>query len=664
MSSERVNTVGLMGHGTLYEAVRQRLSADAYHVLSLNVDEPGTETARCPVIVSVSDGWDPRLNVEVSGYSTERRTPWLRVCAELGKAIIGPCVFPGKSGCVTCAETRRMNARQDAKEYAETLARHTDDLAFPQWSWMTTFGQHVLADLIVEEVANVIDGRGEIRTRNAMVFLELKGLRSSVHRFLPDPLCPECGNLPEDTEEAAYLALKSRPKVSSTSYRVRLLTTEKNRMMESYVDAEAGMVRKVNKDGRSIFPTASAPVGLRGSHATDAGFGRQLNYESSQLTAVTEALERYGGVRPGGKRTVVRASYNQLGERALDPTTLGLPSNEQYELPDYPYRRYKPDLTFNWVWGYSFKHQRPVLVPEDYAYYGTLYRSRQDHPFVYEISNGCALGGCLEEAILYGILEVAERDAFLMTWYARLEAPRIDLDSVRDRSVALIVERIEYATGYTIHAFNTTLEQGIPCCWTMAVDEQDRFGWPKALCTAGAHLDHEKALANALLELAPMVRDQKPYYAGNRERALKMFNDPYAVLRMEDHSLLYSAPEAFERLGFLCTSTQQQSLDESFKDSYARPRHSDLLQDLNNAVVGYLDAGLDVIVVDQTTPEHNVEDLSCVKVIIPGTLPMTFGHYHRRVNGLDRLYRVPYELGYYRRPLTDADINPHPHPFP
>jgi ribosomal protein S12 methylthiotransferase accessory factor len=48
------------------------------------------------------------------------------------------------------------------------------------------------------------------------------------------------------------------------------------------------------------------------------------------------------------------------------------------------------------------------------------------------------------------------------------------------------------------------------------------------------------------------------------------------------------------------------------------------------------------------------------KVIIPGTLPMTFGHHNRRPHDLPRLYEVPPGLGY---PRPDG-INPYPHPFP
>jgi ribosomal protein S12 methylthiotransferase accessory factor len=82
----------------------------------------------------------------------------------------------------------------------------------------------------------------------------------------------------------------------------------------------------------------------------------------------------------------------------------------------------------------------------------------------------------------------------------------------------------------------------------------------------------------------------------------------------------------------------------------------------------YLHSGLDIIVVDQTTPEQRRGAFRCVKVIIPGLLPMTFGHAMRRITGFERLYH-PYASSNLmpacrRQSLTDADINLYPHPFP
>lgn len=90
----------------------------------------------------------------------------------------------------------------------------------------------------------------------------------------------------------------------------------------------------------------------------------------------------------------------------------------------------------------------------------------------------------------------------------------------------------------------------------------------------------------------------------------------------------------------------------------------DLTSDLHQLLNRLGQSGLEVIVVDQTVPLIEKNGLHCVKVIIPGMLPMTFGHHLTRLTGLDRVYTVPMTLGYTDEPLTTEQLNPHPHPFP
>ncbi|WP_175482454.1 YcaO-like family protein, partial [Thermoflavimicrobium dichotomicum] len=138
--------------------------------------------------------------------------------------------------------------------------------------------------------------------------------------------------------------------------------------------------------------------------------------------------------------------------------------------------------------------------------------------------------------------------------------------------------------------------------------------------------------------------------------------DPFLVQQMEDHSMLYSLPQAEERLQFLLDENRPlRTFDEEFK---RKARHADLTDDLKDILQVFRRLNLDVIVVDQTTPEIMRNGLHCVKVLIPGMLPMTFGHHLTRVTGIERVLRVPVELGYAKQPLTLEQLNPHPHPFP
>ncbi|MNV99996.1 YcaO-like family protein [compost metagenome] len=93
-------------------------------------------------------------------------------------------------------------------------------------------------------------------------------------------------------------------------------------------------------------------------------------------------------------------------------------------------------------------------------------------------------------------------------------------------------------------------------------------------------------------------------------------------------------------------------------------RHLDLTDDLKDLIQIFNRLNLDIIVVDQSNSETLRNGLHCVKVLIPGMLPMTFGHQLTRITGLDRVLKVPLELGYTNRLLTLDELNPYPHPFP
>jgi ribosomal protein S12 methylthiotransferase accessory factor len=647
--------VVLLGKGLLADAIA-RTFADREPVRG----EAGAVTAGCRLVVIAHDGWDVPARHEVRQACREAATPWLPVRVELGHVVVGPVEAPDTPGCVDCADSRRGLARQHPDGYDAVWKRHGHNLRQRPSSLLTRLAADLVGVVVEADAIALLDDQPTVRTRSAMLYVDLASLRLSAHRFLPDPSCGTCGGLPVDDAAAARVDLRSRPKPDPDRYRIREVADEATALRHTYVDAVSGVVRSLRRDHHGSVVVAAAAIGLRDG-AVEHGFGRTGSYEQSELIAVLEALERYGGMAPGGRRTAVRASYRALHDRAVDPRSLGVHFADSYRRPGFPFQPFDEDLAYRWVWGYSFARQEPVLVPESYVYYRTPHVEGDPLPAAYEVSNGCALGGCLEEAILHGILEVAERDAFLMTWYARMPVPRIDLDSARDRTIPTMAELMRTGAGYHTMLFDTTVEHGVPCVWAMAVDPTDDPDRPKAVCAAGSHLDAERAARNALGELGSILDHVVRTFPNERLRARAMANDPALVTQMADHSLLYGDRHTFDRLGFLAATPDTSFAEMSTGDSF---RHADLRDDLLELAGRYIESGLDVVVVDQTTPEHVAGGLCCVKVIIPGTLPMTFGHQFRRIDGLPRLYEVPWLLGYRDRRLGPEDVNPHPHPFP
>ncbi|RNL84186.1 TOMM precursor leader peptide-binding protein [Halostreptopolyspora alba] len=661
MTSEPTPRVLVAGRGLVATAVLETLAAAGESADSRETPQDLDVGGYRAIVWAADHEGDDVERVRWRAAAHRVGAVWLPVLVESGGANVGPASVAARAGCDGCAALRRGAAEHgpERERVRERWGSRATQAPSPLITGVTaaTVAHTVAAELARTE-AERASGASERLVEWSRV--RLTDLATTRHRLLPSPWCRYCGGRSPDTAGEAFLRPADQRKSSPHSLRTRRLTPRRDELLETYVDRETGVLRKMEKVVSGVFPSMAAPLAL--TSVTERGYGRALDYRSCTVTAVTEALERLGGMFPGGRATTVRGSRRELGDDAIDPRRLGSHPAAHHNRPGFPYPRYDDDLRLDWVWATSLTFGRPILVPETYAYYFTSGYEGGGNGFVYEVSNGCALGASLEEAALHGLLELAERDAFLLTWYARLAAPALALDSATDPLLPLMVERLERATGRRLRVFDTTTEHGVPSVWAMAVHPDDDLRTPKALCAAGADLDPQRAIAEALVELASMVPWQNETYPRRLADAQRMLVDPYEVRTMGDHAILYSHPEAFERFSFLPDSGDSWAIADRFQ---GRPHTAgeNLREDLDTMVGRYADHGQEVIVVDQTTPEHRAGGFSCAKVIVPGLLPMTFGHEMRRVDGLSRLLEVPRLLGHRATALDPGEINPHPHPF-
>lgn len=642
----------MIGEGTLADLVDEKLTAANHQIVRLPDFKAGLPENPNLALV-LHDAWSPSIHREAEEVLRTAGIPWLRGFVAFGEGVIGPLVRPGAPGCSQCADTRRLLAGRDRQEMwsLQQQLAETGGVACDAWSSHTGLLQ--LAHLLAAESEKILRG-GLPHSADRLFCLDMRTLKCTSHFFLPDPMCPVCGRLPEDSPASAEISLQPSLKINENSYRSRSLEELKEGLVKDYLDYKAGFLNGKMVD--LVSPFADVSVNLPMFNQDEQTAGRTHSYAVSELTAIMEGLERYCGMAPRGKKAVVRDSYRRLADQALNPVTVGLYTKEQYEQPNFPFTLFDPDQSIDWVWGYSFLHERPILVPQMLAYYS----SSCEPGFVYETSNGCALGGSLEEAIFYGIMEVVERDAFLLTWYAQLPLPRLDPMSANDRELELMIHRLQAVAGFDVYLYNATMENEIPSIWALAKNRKSKG--VNLICAAGAHPDPLRAAKSAVHELSGLMLTIDDKFEKSREECVRMFRDPSLVREMDDHSMLYSLPRAEERLQFLLAENRPL---RTFSEEFRPPQnHPDLTDDLKDILHKFRQLNLDVIVVNQTTPELTRNDLHCVKVLIPGMLPMTFGYHLTRVTGLKRVLQVPAELGFRDRPLQLEELNPHPHPFP
>lgn len=518
---------------------------------------------------------------------------------------------------------------------------------------------------------SVVAAHGEVRAgdgtgsgaHGVVYHVDLESLRVRRLRLVPDPECPRCGRMVDDTGSAAPLELAPAPKPAPDVFRGQDVTGY-GLAVDAYTNPLCGALGPTmwtDLTSLSTSPVIGAFTLRSGPYLRETLFGGHTDsYRLSAAVGVLEGMERAAGLRPRGKRTVVVASLDELGGDALDPRECGVYHDAFYEANPYV-RRFTPDAPISWVWGWSLRDHRALLVPEALAYYHAV---PVEERFVQANSNGCASGGSLAEAAYHGLMEVVERDAFLLAWYGRQPLPEIDPRSSTRLRTRSMVDRLAMY-GYQARFFDTRMTFDIPVVTGVAVREDRGFG--TLAFGAGASLDPEAALAAALCEIATdsvMVGVR----AGAEVNRLRAMVDDYSqVLGLHDHPLLYGLPEMARHAEFLIGGATSRPEPRAMAETY--PAHPDtasldLRDDLDRCVKAMAERGFDVVVVDQTMPEQRDLGLHTVNVLVPGLLPIDFGWLRQRAPHAPRLRTALREAGRRERDLRPDEINPAPHPFP
>jgi ribosomal protein S12 methylthiotransferase accessory factor len=648
--------VHLVHDGNALASIRNLESLDVLRDTLLSEQVTIDQEADLVVAHASGQSWHAMLLVQEQARLHGR--PILFVTVEPGSAWIGPLLRPNASGCLLCLKSRLANNHRDTHRWynTESDAVQRRNALGPVAPAAVAAFQTILGEVLV---AYREDRQGHGLECGA-VRLDLDTLTSRRHRFVPQAHCPACSRLPHDAPDLARQALRPRLKTRVDDDRIPNPALTVDALRRDYVDRRSGLIRHVFHDLTSrLMPMFAAEMPLANSQTVEVGYGRSDTRQGSEMVALLESLERYAGHAPRGKLTSVRGSYAQVRDQAMDPRSFIMHAAGQAAEPGYSLRQYDDQLVFNWVWGYSLREQRPILVPEQLVYYWLPeLPERPVNRFLFDTSSGCAMGGCIEEAMLYGLLEVVERDAYLATWYNRYTPVEVNLESIRDAQIQALLARA-HAEGFELHVFDIRHDIDVPVFWAMIVDPRDDAA-VKSYCAAGAHLRPERAIYAALVEVITSMGVYQRTLPLRRALAHDMLQNHSLVQRMSDHVLLYSLPESYSRLEFLCGG-RKADVSELFPD-HVRKRSRDLTEELRAQVGKVLGVALDVIVVDQTFPALRNSGLSCAKILAPGLLPITFGHQYRRIS-LDRLRAAARATGRQHLPEL-ADLNPYPHNFP
>ncbi|MEN0083201.1 MAG: YcaO-like family protein [Leifsonia sp.] len=479
------------------------------------------------------------------------------------------------------------------------------------------------------------------------------------HTLAPHPGCAECGATVTASPSDIGAALNDADQLDGESWRLRPLDAQALR--GALLEPTWGPLLGVIREDTSEACLTRVPVNLPSQGSFVAGYGRGSTFTGSEGPALVEALERLVSAAPIEPATrVLHASFREIRDEAFDPRRLGSHNPRHVGHSRSILTPFSEDVATSWVTSWSTLEERGLYVPAHVAYW----RVHDNLPkFAYSSSSGTATGGSMAEAVLYGLFELIERDAFLLMWHGRVALPQVRWEHIpRAAELASRLER----NGMRLRVLDATTEFGVAVSVAVIEASPDTVGLGRNRAlnvAAGAHFDQDIATLSAIDEAANNAlmygrwSTETPAHF-EPDRFLPMLDDFSLVEVLEDHEGVFGLNEARPHWSFLTAG---------FSHPPRMPRKPKASRTLGVALHDLMTEfhrrKMDVIVIDQSQLRSQPGQLRTVRVVVPELLAMTFGHVHSRLHNSQRLNAAHRSLV---AALNGASppVNPVPHPFP
>ncbi|AMD16982.1 hypothetical protein TL18_02440 [Methanobrevibacter sp. YE315] len=248
-------------------------------------------------------------------------------------------------------------------------------------------------------------------------------------------------------------------------------------------------ITDLDRIGMPVY-TAIRPTAEDGAISIYGGKG--VSKDHAKASAMMEGFERYSAEKQDRDETII-ATIDEIGQKGdyVNPKSLNLP--QKFEKEDIG------NLTLEWNLAHDLISGNDYYVPSNAVF----------HPYTHDASiqslfksntNGLASGNILEEAILHGMFEVIERDAWSIFELTHKNYAQINTDSIESELINETIDKFE-SNGIKIKLMDFTADIEIP---TIAASADDTITRDAGLLTLGmgTHLDPEVAILRALTEVA------------------------------------------------------------------------------------------------------------------------------------------------------------------
>ena len=457
---------------------------------------------------------DDYLNPQLEQYNAkaQKEDVSFLLAKPAGTSIwIGPVIHPHKATCWQCLK-HRLALNRPANVFRneqEIGGDHKGELMPPAML-------QIARGLICLETVKWLSSPSPFYLQDTLLSMDLRTLEVERHACVHRLQCPVCGT--GKSSGRTQVVLSKELPLLRREYTFRSASKKSTLdRYESLVSPVTGVVRSMRRvitEGTDLMHnyTVNHSGRLKGHSieslrlaTRDKSGGKGKTDIDAKVSGLCEALERFSAIYDDDP-VACNGSYDSLGDEAIHPNTMLLFSEQQYDQREawnreqsgkfqHVPKRFDPADTIAWTTVWSLSRQEPRYVPAAYCYYGFDGPGSQ---YCKADSNGLASGNTLEEAILYGFFELAERDAVSIWWYNKGRYPRVELSGFKDPYFDAIAAYFR-SLNRELWVLDVTNDLGVPTF--VAISPQLHAATQDILMGFGTHLDARTAITRAILEV-------------------------------------------------------------------------------------------------------------------------------------------------------------------
>lgn len=375
--------------------------------------------------------------------------------------------------------------------------------------------------------------------------------------------------------------------------------------------------------------------------------GASTDKNGAIWAAIGESLERYcSAIIP---ENLILCSYNDLKEKAVHPKRFQFYSNEQYTSVGFPFERFTETTCVTWVEAAELATGDLKYVPASTVYLPYFAKKKGESNIWAPVSTGLACASTPSQAVLSGLYEVIERDAFMLFWLLGRNVKKLDWESNNNLS-NFIYKYFRYSIDY-IHLLDITSDVNVPT--VLGIYHKPGEGLLVSAATRSTFLEASK---KALLELAQgRITWRKTFEEYARISSnVQSYNN---IRTFEDHVQLFTNPKMVSEVPFIFS-------DESISLDCLQSTINSNLSQVGDLSTYLKEIGYQCYCINLTVDEVN-ETRTCVyRSLIPGLIEISNDHVWQRLgeNRIINYYESMRGREFFN--YTPDYLNPVPHPFP